>query len=40
MLGIVNCANEAYGQLSNDPMILRNFGKDWEYSIFNMTKKV
>lgn len=36
--GIVNCANEQYGRLENDPAIERHFGRDWENSCFNITK--
>ena len=35
-MGIVNCANEQYGRISDDPIINLHFGRDWEYSIFNM----
>ncbi|XP_022104027.1 uncharacterized protein LOC110986459 isoform X2 [Acanthaster planci] len=39
-MGIVNCANETYGRLPNDPAINRHFGREWENSIFLMTKKI
>lgn len=39
-MGIVNCANEQYGYVNNDPMIEQHFSKDWEYSIYNTTIKV
>ncbi len=39
-MGIVNCANEAYGCLTDDPIKTRHFGTEWDYSIKNMTKKV
>lgn len=35
-MGIVNCANENYGYVSNDPAIHRHFGRDWDNSIFVM----
>lgn len=34
-MGIVNCANEAYGRLDNDPAISRHFTKEWGDSIWN-----
>ncbi|PIK58032.1 putative glutamate dehydrogenase A-like [Apostichopus japonicus] len=37
-MGIVNCANETYGRLTSDPAIERHFGRDWENSVFLMTK--
>ncbi|KAJ8046773.1 Glutamate dehydrogenase 1, mitochondrial [Holothuria leucospilota] len=37
-MGIVNCANETYGRLTNDSAIERHFGRDWENSVFCMTK--
>lgn len=39
-MGIVNCANEMYGNLPNDPAIHRHFGRDWDNSIFVMTRRV
>ncbi|XP_070558872.1 leucine dehydrogenase-like isoform X1 [Ptychodera flava] len=39
-MGIVNCANEAYGRLTNDPAIERHFSREWEKSIYVMTKKI
>ncbi|XP_071810149.1 leucine dehydrogenase-like isoform X2 [Asterias amurensis] len=39
-MGIVNCANETYGRLPDDPAIDRHFGREWENSIFLMTKKI
>ncbi|XP_064633528.1 leucine dehydrogenase-like [Lineus longissimus] len=39
-MGIVNCANEAYGRLPDDPAIDRHFTEDWENSIYHMTKKI
>jgi len=39
-MGIVNCANEAYGRLNNDPALSQHFDKDWEHSIWNVTHQV
>ncbi|MGB1014781.1 MAG: Glu/Leu/Phe/Val dehydrogenase dimerization domain-containing protein [Nannocystaceae bacterium] len=38
-MGIVHCANEQYGQLSQDPAIERHFGREWENSVFRVTKQ-
>lgn len=39
-MGIVNCANEQYGRLSEDPAILRHFDANAEGSVFQVTKQV
>ncbi len=39
-MGIVNCANEQYGILPEDPAILRHFGRDWDNALFVVTRKV
>lgn len=39
-MGIVNCANEQYGKVPDDPAILRHFGRDWENAVFVVTKRV
>ena len=39
-MGIVNCANENYGRLSNDPALLQHFDKGWADSIWNVTHEV
>merc|ERR1712137_1289510 len=39
-MGIVNCANEAYGRLENDPSLLQHFSKEWKDSIWNVLKDV
>jgi leucine dehydrogenase len=41
-MGIVNCANEQYGSLYDDPAILRHFDGvgGWEGSIYNVTQRV
>ena len=39
-MGIVNCANEQYGYVNNDPMILQHYDKEWEHSIYNRAIQV
>jgi glutamate dehydrogenase/leucine dehydrogenase len=39
-MGIVNCANEAYGFVPHDPAFDRHFDRAWDASIFATTKKV
>ena len=39
-MGIVNCANEQYGYINDDPMIENHFSRDWEHSIFKRTLQV
>lgn len=39
-MGIVNCANEAYGDVPNDPVIEQHLGRNWEHSVFNATRRV
>jgi glutamate dehydrogenase/leucine dehydrogenase len=39
-MGIVNCANEQYGALPNDPALLRHFGREWDGSVWNVTRRV
>lgn len=39
-MGIVNCANEAYGEVPDDPVIAQHLGRDWEHSVFNATRRV
>jgi len=34
-MGIVNCANEAYGRLEDDPALSQHFDKEWNDSIWN-----
>lgn len=36
-MGIVNCANEQYGYVNNDPAIEMHFNRKWKHSIFNTT---
>ncbi len=38
-MGIVHCANEQYGRLSHDPAIERHFGREWENSVFVITRR-
>ena len=38
-MGIVNCANEQYGQVPNDPAIERHFGRDWDNSVYLITRR-
>jgi glutamate dehydrogenase/leucine dehydrogenase len=39
-MGIVNCANEQYGRVPDDPAIERHLGRDWENSVFVITQRV
>lgn len=39
-MGIVNCANEQYGHLPNDPAIERHFSRDWDNAVFVVTKRI
>ncbi len=39
-MGIVNCANEQYGYVNNDSMILQHYDKEWEHSIYNRAMQV
>ena len=39
-MGIVNCANEQYGFISDDSVVNLHFGREWEFSIYNMAKNV
>lgn len=39
-MGIVNCANEEFGTLPSDPLIVRHFGRDWENSVYVITRKI
>jgi len=39
-MGIVNCANEQYGTLSEDPAIERHFSRDWDNAVFVVTKRI
>jgi glutamate dehydrogenase/leucine dehydrogenase len=39
-MGIVNCANEQYGALPDDPAITRHFGREWSNSVYRITRKI
>jgi leucine dehydrogenase len=39
-MGIVNCANEQYGYVDQDPSFLRHLLEDWEYSVFQTSLSV
>ena len=36
----MNCANEQYGFVNDDPMIERHLAREWEFSIHQMTLRV
>ncbi len=38
-MGIVHCANEQYGHVTNDPAIHRHFGRDWDNSVHVITRQ-
>lgn len=39
-MGIVSCANEQYGSLPDDPAIMRHYGRDWDDSIYVVTRRI
>jgi glutamate dehydrogenase (NAD(P)+) len=39
-MGIVNCANEAYGYVNDDEFIERHLQREWEHSVFRATLRV
>jgi len=39
-MGIVNCANEQYGYVDNDPYFHRHLDKEWEHSIYKTSLEV
>ncbi|MCG8605293.1 Glu/Leu/Phe/Val dehydrogenase family protein, partial [bacterium] len=39
-MGIVNCANEQYGYVKEDPFFEKHLSRDWEYSIYQTTLRV
>jgi glutamate dehydrogenase/leucine dehydrogenase len=39
-MGIVNCANEQYGSIDEDPAVTRHLGRDWEHAIYRTTRRV
>jgi len=39
-MGIVNCANEQYGSIPDDPVIMRHYDPAWENSVYRVTRSV
>jgi glutamate dehydrogenase/leucine dehydrogenase len=39
-MGIVNCANEQYGIIPEDPAIVRHYDARWEGSVYRVTRSV
>lgn len=39
-MGIVNCANEQYGYVDQDPSFLRHLSEDWEFSVYQTSLSV
>jgi glutamate dehydrogenase/leucine dehydrogenase len=39
-MGIVNCADEAFGSLPHDPRIEAHLGDEWENSIYNLSLEI
>ncbi|MFQ5648671.1 MAG: Glu/Leu/Phe/Val dehydrogenase dimerization domain-containing protein [bacterium] len=39
-MGIVNCANEQYGSVTNDPVIARQLSKEWQNSVYQTALRV
>lgn len=39
-MGIVSCANEQYGSVPDDPLILRHFGRDWDNAVYVVTRRI
>jgi len=39
-MGIVNCADEQYGYVSDDPILIRHLGRQWDLSIYKLTRRV
>jgi glutamate dehydrogenase/leucine dehydrogenase len=39
-MGIVNCANEQYGRVPDDPAIQRHFGRDWDNAVYVITQRI
>lgn len=38
-MGIVSCANEQYGHIPGDPAIERHLGREWDNSVFVITRR-
>lgn len=39
-MGIVSCANEQYGSIPDDPLVLRHFGRDWSNAVYVVTRRI
>lgn len=39
-MGIVNCADEAFGRVPDDPAIQRHLGRDWDNAVYVVTRRV
>lgn len=39
-MGIVSCANEQYGSVPDDPLILRHFGLEWDNAVYVVTRRI
>lgn len=39
-MGIVQCADEAFGTIPDDPAIRRHLGREWENSVYVVTRQV
>ena len=39
-MGIVNCANEQYGYVDQDPILEQHLSFSWEYSVYQTAQKV
>jgi leucine dehydrogenase len=39
-MGIVNCSNEQYGSLTQDPAIEQHLSRGWEHSIYRTVRRV
>jgi len=39
-MGIVNCANEQYGYVNDDPYFFNHLGNEWEQSVYNVVTQM
>jgi glutamate dehydrogenase/leucine dehydrogenase len=39
-MGIVSCANEEFGSLPGDPLVTRHFGREWDNSVYVITRRI
>lgn len=39
-MGIVSCANEQYGSVPGDPLILRHLGREWDDAVYVVTRRI